>query len=146
MPKEIHLWRVENERLAEIPQNRLDLESRLEHWLTADISLLGLQLMVIGRQISTDFGGSIDLLCLDPSGDLVIVELKRDKTPREVTAQVLDYASWVADLSAERVAEIANKHLGERGPLEVAFKRVFGEGLPDVINESHKLLPKLSDS
>ena len=52
---------------------------------------------MIGREVETDFGGSIDILCIDAEGDLVIVELKRDRTPREVTAQALDYASWVTD-------------------------------------------------
>lgn len=78
-----------------------DLERRLEEWLGEDIGLLGQHLLIIGRQVPTDYGGFIDLLCLDENGDLVTVELKRVKTRREVTAQVLDYASWVADLAAE---------------------------------------------
>jgi RecB family endonuclease NucS len=66
---------------------RLDLESRLESWLGRDICVLDRALLVIGRQVETDFGGIIDLLCLDHAGDIVVVELKRDKTPREITAQ-----------------------------------------------------------
>ena len=73
--------------------------------------------MIIERQVKTDFGGIIDLLCLDSRGDLAIVELKRDKTPREIMAQMLDYASWVNDLSHERIAEIANAYLGEKDSL-----------------------------
>jgi hypothetical protein len=34
------------------------------------------------------------------------VELKRDRTPREVVAQALDYASWVERLDAEDIAAI----------------------------------------
>jgi RecB family endonuclease NucS len=52
-------------------------------------------LLAIGRQVRTVFGGRIDLLCINGDGDLVIVEPKCDKTPREITAQALDYASWV---------------------------------------------------
>jgi RecB family endonuclease NucS len=47
------------------------------------------------RHSSAPIGGRIDLLCINGDGDIVIVELKRDKTPREITAQALDYASWV---------------------------------------------------
>ena len=50
------------------------------------------------------------LLCLDEVGDVVVVELKRDKTPREITAQALDYGSWVKDLSHERIATIAGDY------------------------------------
>jgi len=43
-------------------------------------TLLGVEVLIIGRQVRTAFGGIIDLLGLDREGDLVIVELKRDKT------------------------------------------------------------------
>jgi hypothetical protein len=98
MSQEVRLWRVgEEDRLAECAQASLNLEVRLEEWLARDISILSDELLVIGRQVETAFGGLIDLLCIDRTGDLVIVELKRDKTPREITAPTLDYASWVAD-------------------------------------------------
>ena len=100
MPEEIRLWRVfEQDQLREINQSSLNFESRLQDWLEKDISILDKNLLVIGREVETDYKGFIDLLCIDALGDLVIVELKRDKTPREITAQALDYGSGVVDLS-----------------------------------------------
>ena len=58
-------------------------------------------------------GGPIDLLCINAEGDLVIVELKKDRTPRQVTAQALDYASWVDGLSKDEVAEIGDAYLSD---------------------------------
>jgi len=70
--------------------------------------------------VETAYGKFIDLLCMDSEGTLVIVELKRDKTPREVTAQALDYASWVKTLNAEEIEKIAAAYFkGES--LESAF-------------------------
>ncbi len=77
------------------------------------------------------------MLCVDSSGDLVVVELKRDKTPRDTVAQALDYASWVVDLSYERVMEIANQYLKE--PFAKVFKSKFGIELPESINTNHKI-------
>lgn len=71
--------------------------------------------------------------------------MKRDKTPREITAQVLDYTPWVKDLSNEKITEIANRYLGEKGPLEEAFKKGFGTEIPDVLNENHKMLVVASE-
>jgi hypothetical protein len=140
MPDEVRLWRVGNdEGLVEIGRAKLNLEERLEEWLERDISMLDPGLLVIGRQVETDFGGWIDLLCVDAAGDLVVVELKRDKTPREITAQALDYGSWVVDLSNERVTSIAEAHLGEGG-FEEAFRRRFGTELPETLNGSHSML------
>jgi len=141
MPEDIRIWEIlNNNTLKEIKKSKLDLEEKLENWSARDISLLSDDLLVIGRQIETDFGGIIDLLGLDSNGDVVIVELKRDRTPREVTAQVLDYASWVKDLSNEKLTEIAEEYLGENLSLDEAFKREFGDDLPEILNENHHMV------
>ncbi|RKY75542.1 DUF91 domain-containing protein [candidate division KSB1 bacterium] len=141
MPQDVRIWKIEEgNKLREIKKAKLDLEERIEDWIEKDISIVSSDLLVIGRQVETDFGGVIDLLCLDSSGDVVIIELKRGRTPREVTAQVLDYASWVKDLSNEKITDLANKYLGEKGPLEKAFQEKFGEELPEILNEHHKMM------
>lgn len=138
MPEDVRLWEVTGDKLLEVEEARLDLEKRIEEWINRDISILSPNLLVIGRQVPTDYRKFIDLLCMDSSGNLVVVELKRDKTPREVTAQALDYASWIKDLNAERINGIASQYLGK--PLEAAFKEKFGDELPEVVNEDHAMV------
>jgi len=146
MPQDVRIWEIRNgSNLRELKQSTLDLEEKLEDWMEADISILRDDLMVIGRQVDTAFGGIIDLLCLDSRGDLVVVELKRDKTPREITTQMLDYASWVKDLSHEKISEIANDYLGANGPLEDVFKRHFDDEIPETLNEQHEMLAVASN-
>lgn len=146
MAEDIRIWEISNGKsLNEIKKSKLDLESRLEGWIKEDISIISHDLIIIGNQIETEFGGVIDLLCLDSRGDVVILELKRDKTPRDITAQVLDYASWVKDLSNERITEIANKYLGLKGPIEDAFNTNLGVALPEILNENHKMFVVASD-
>ena len=146
MSKEIKIWKIlDGDSLKEIKQTRLDFENRLENWLQNDISLISDNLFVIGREVLTSHGDKIDLLCLERNGDLVVVELKRDRTPRNVVAQVLDYGSWVSELSNDKVSQIADEYLGDNGTLEEAFKRKFDEDLPEILNESHKLLIVASD-
>jgi hypothetical protein len=139
MPQEVRIWQIEDGHPRDLPITKLELESRLEDWLCHDIGMIDSMLLVIGKQVATDFGGIIDLLCLDPDGNTAIVELKRDKTPREIVAQALDYASWVVDLPNERIAQIAAEFLGDTS-LERAFEQRFGEPLPDTLNESHKII------
>jgi hypothetical protein len=126
--------------LSEIPSSRVDVESRLEDWLADDISMIDDELLTIGRQVQTDYGGYIDLLCVDPEGDLVVLELKRAKTPREVTAQALDYASWVVDLNREQVVELAENHLMDRGGLDTAFRERFDQDVPETLNGGHRMV------
>ncbi len=141
--QKIKLWEITtNEEPKEIPSNEISLEERLERWLESDIAVLEPDLLVIGRQVRTPFDGTIDLLCMDRWGDTVVLELKRGKTPREVTAQALDYASWVKDLSKDELLAIADPYLKKKSlpSLEKAFSERFETPLPDVLNDNHRSL------
>lgn len=144
MQEDLKIWEVSAEdKLTEIIKTKLNLEARLEKWLERDISILSADLLVIGRQVATDYNGIIDLLCLDNGGNVVIVELKRDQTSREVTAQSLDYASWVKNLSADEIRRIAVNYfnyLGNEETLEQAFQTKFDKIFPEIINSQHKIL------
>ena len=84
----------------------LNSEAQLEDMIVAAPSILHEDWMLIGRQIDTGFGGRLDLLAIAPDGALVLIELKRDRTPRDVIAQAIDYATFVADLQPEEIAAI----------------------------------------
>src|SRR5947199_162757 len=101
MPLEMALWKVSGSKLDPIASTRLEQEQRLEDWIAADPSILGtnIPLAIIGRQVQTTFGGRVDLIAIDPDANCVVLELKRGRTPREIVAQVLDYGSWVKDLT-----------------------------------------------
>jgi len=141
----VGLWKIGDgkslEKLRETTLRDLGYkeETDMESWIADDISIISEDLMVIGRQVRTDYNKEIDLLCIDITGDIVIIELKRNKTPREVIAQILDYASWVNDLSSEQIKEIWMKEKKEKS-LEDAFKEKFGFDLPKDINEHHSML------
>lgn len=139
MGAEIKLWHIADDTLNPIDSSSLDLESRLEEWLRKDIGLVNDDLLVIGKQVATAHTGSIDLLAMDAAGNLVILELKRDKTPRDVVAQTLDYASWVKTLRYDDVEQIAAEFLGGDDALEQAFTEKFRADLPEVVNETHRM-------
>ena len=134
----IRLWKIEKETLREITKSKVDVEARLQNWISSDISIISPDFLVIGREVPTDLGGFIDILCIRENGDLVIVELKRDKTPREISAQVLDYASWVKLLTADKIQEIAEKYC--KPSLIEAYQAKFNHELPAVFNQDHQML------
>jgi hypothetical protein len=115
----------------------LDIERRLEDMLANDLTLIGVDLLMIARQVRTDFGGIIDILAVDDEGHLHVLELKRDRTPREIVAQALDYGSWVQSLSLDQVSAIyADQH---DDTLEEAFAEHFNGPIPDVFNADQQL-------
>ncbi len=132
MPVEMRMWRIDGDEPRALTASALPAEKDLHEFLKRDPSLLGERLLVIGSEVITPFGPRLDLLAIDAEGSLHLLELKRDKTPREVVAQVLDYGSWVSTLSREDVIDIANRHLSQ--PFEAAFEDVFGGSPPDELN------------
>ena len=115
------------------------MEARLEGWIRDDIGLVNDDLLVIGQQVRTTYGGIIDLLAVDAAANLVILELKRDRTPREVVAQALDYASWVQNLTPEVVQKLASDFFGADKTFEQAFTDKFDDALPEIINGRHRI-------
>ena len=139
MPIRTAIWQVgiEPKPLAE---SLLAKEQLLEEMiLAASQRLLSDEWMLIGRQEDTGFGGRIDLLAIAPDASLVLIELKRDRTPREVVAQALDYAGWVDKLRAEDIAAIYGRFVPGRS-LAQDFRERFGQNLEDqTLNQSHQI-------
>lgn len=101
--------------------------------------------LIIGQQVLTRHGGYIDLLGIDANGSLVIVELKKAKTPRDVVAQAIDYASWVKNLEPVSIANIyddCREKLGHKqSSLNEAYEEFFGNPIDeDTLNDSHQIV------
>ena len=139
MPVKHRLWTVEREPTQLAPTTLVG-EKALEDMIVAAPEILSDQWMLIGRQEPTDGGGRADLLAIAPDASLILIELKRGKTPRDVIAQTLDYASWLSGVGAAEVAAMYKRFQPERS-LEEEFKSKFGDSLDeDAINGSHQLV------
>ena len=119
MPIQHAIWKV-GDKPSPLSASRLASEQKLEDMIVLDPRILSSQWMLIGRQEITSHGGRVDLLAIAPDGSLVLIELKRDRTPREIIAQALDYASWVEQLTPDKIAQIYQR-FSNGGSLDQAF-------------------------
>ncbi|WP_016956255.1 endonuclease NucS [Catenovulum agarivorans] len=138
------IWKIGDKPEA-LPAIRLDSEILLEEQITKDISILNPNWLLIGRQVYTDFGKYIDLLAIDASGSIIIIELKKHKTPRDVVAQTIDYAAWVESLPTEKISQIytdfAVKYELANNVFDDAFRAKFGTSpLDEDVNSSHQMV------
>lgn len=133
------LFKVQNGQLVRAKAKALAKERMIEDWVSKDPALLGLDAIIVGRQVPTDHGKYIDLLALDRSGGIIIIELKKDRTPREIVAQVLDYASWIRVLTTQQIYTIA-EHFRKTERLSSTFQSHFGDRIPERLNTSHSML------
>lgn len=83
------------------------------------------KLLIIGRQITTNLNSFIDLLGIDNSGNTIVIELKRNKTPRDTIAQLLEYASFIENLDYYQLNEIYHDYSGEEISLEDFHQQYF---------------------
>lgn len=139
MPIKHAIWKVAEKPLP-LLLTKLVSEQQLEDMIIHQPDILSREWMLIGRQEQTGLGGRIDLLAITPDASLVLIELKRDRTPREIVAQALDYASWVENLTADRIQQIYQR-FSKGGSLDQAFKNNFGINLDEeMLNQSHQII------
>lgn len=139
MPIHHAIWQV-GATPTQLAASRLTSEAMLEDMIVRDPRILSPEWMLIGRQEITTYGGRIDLLAIAPDSSLVLIELKRDRTPREIVAQALDYASWVADLGADRIAQIYGRFQPGRS-LATDFQQRFSAPLDEeTLNHAHQVI------
>ena len=114
--------RIEDGLVERIKSESIDYERYFECWLENNPSLLldedegSSTILWIGRQVTAsvgEIGKFPDLLGIDSSGDLVIVELKKGKTPRDVIAQILEYTSWASRLDYNGLDDLARNYYSD---------------------------------
>ena len=120
-------------------------EAVLEEWLESnpDGILEDERILIIGRQVRTDLGGIIDLLGVDHGGNVVVVELKRGRTPRDVVAQALEYAAFAVRLDVDALENILRRYQSDES-LRLAdhHREYFGidESVAVAFNKDQRLV------
>ncbi len=140
----LHTWPGTRRRIGRLVVTALTIplvfrfEEDLEDYLEAHLSLLGQDLLIIGRQVKV-VGGLIDLLAIDPTGVIYVIELKLNGASPSVIAQVLGYRRSIKRLNREKIIRVVAD-----GDLKIdlveAFQRHFGHPLPEAANKSQVLV------
>jgi hypothetical protein len=87
--------------------------SHLQEWLAHMPEALGEDLLIIQKEFDgfDDTRERLDLLAIDQSGALVVIENKLDDSGRDVVWQALKYASYCSTLSKSQIADIFQQYL-----------------------------------
>ncbi len=143
MGTEIKTWQVVEGKLHPVTTSlseagRKEFED-LEEWIASNPSIISNDVVIIGRQVTTR-SGPLDLLGMDKHGNTVIIELKRDKLPREALAQAIDYASDIAEWGVEKLSSVCTQYTGK------SLEDYLTESFPELslestnINETQRIL------
>jgi len=139
-------------KLKEVRFSDLGFSERdhLQEWLANQPDALGEDLLIIQKEFAgfDDTMERLDLLALDKSGALVIIENKLDDSGRDVVWQGLKYASYCSTLSKSNIAEIYQQFLDRESISEKAQDRIcqflgeedFGEVTLNVGNDQRLIM------
>lgn len=115
MSYEPQLFRVdpasqETKRIEEVNFSQLGFRERrdIQEWVAANPGILGVDLLIIGKEFSgfDRTNERLDLLAVDSDGTLVVIELKRDDTGANDHWQAIKYASYFRRTASEQIVDM----------------------------------------
>lgn len=124
------LYKIKGKKLTKIHETKFKhegkLEEDLEDWVENNPSILGEDLLIIGRQVwIPGVKDKIDLLALDTNGNTVIIELKRGRLKDPVDIQSLRYASYISRWEFVDLETQAKKYFLEKGEEDFNFNEKY---------------------
>ena len=134
------MFEIDRERNRLHPLERRDLSDLgvrerkdLQEWLAARPDVFGEDLLIIQKEFE-GFAHSrerLDLLALDKSGRLVVIENKLGECTREIFGQAVPYAAYASRLTADAIIEEYGKYLrlaGKTGDAGEHISAFLGAG------------------
>ena len=124
-------------------------EAELQQWLAGNPDTLESGLWLVGYEFPLG-ENRVDLLGVDQSGRLVVIEVKRANATREAVGQVLDYVSALELMEPAEIAESINQadarpELAPVANFEREYKDRYGAGLAN-LKPVRALLASTSES
>ncbi len=95
----------------------LEVEERfdIEVWVRENPEILGEPLLIVSEQTLLPSGRQPDLLALDKDGNMVVIELKKDDSGREVYWQGITYTAQISEFSYTDIIDMYEKYLENIG-------------------------------
>ncbi len=99
----------------------------LQKWIANNPTSLGEELLIIQKEFSgfSETNERLDLLALDKVGNLVIIENKLDDSGKDVTWQIIKYASYCASLTKQDILKIYQDFLGSSANAQDKISEFF---------------------
>lgn len=137
----MRLWQINADNsLLELSLQAAKMEKQIEDWIHQDISLISKDILLLARHIQPSFGGLIDFIGVNSYGDVVVLEIKKDRSPKELIADVLEHASWIRERSSQEILELGTRKFGDENAFKDHFNDYFSMPFPEVFNKQHKIL------
>jgi hypothetical protein len=112
--KENHIREVKQKKFSDLGFSE---RNHLQEWIAKNPKVLGEDLLIIQKEYQgfNDTRERLDLLALDKSGNIVVIENKLDDSGRDVVWQGLKYVSYCSTLTNEQILRIFQEFIDSKG-------------------------------
>ncbi len=122
-----------NEKLKE----RYDIQE----WVEKSPEIIDEDLLIIGKEVPLPSDIRIDLLAIDKKSNLVIIELKRDDSGRNVDWQAIKYASYCSNFTNIEIFRQYAEYLGTtEDEAETRIEKFIEAENFDELNNSQRII------
>lgn len=136
---------IENKNLIELSKtnfSQLNLKERydIEEWIEKTPTILGEELLIINKELKLPSGIRLDLLAIDKKANLVVIELKRDDSGRNLEWQSIKYVSYCSNFLVEDIFKCYAEYLGlDEDDAQLKIEEFINEEM-DKLNENQRII------
>ena len=147
-----------SDRMAEVDFGALGLLERkhIQEWIAANPAVLEEKLLIIGKEFSgfDRTNERVDLIAVDETGKLVVIELKRDDTGADVHWQAIKYTGYLHRATSESIVRMTATYWKESEE-QAGFRLLKHLGADDlgslnhdqrIIIASHRFAPEVTSA
>ena len=163
MSAEPQLFRIDpktrqSESITEVEFARLGFQERrhIQEWIAANPSILGDDLLIIGKEFSgfDKTNERLDLLAVDADGTLVVIELKRDHSGTDAHWQAIKYASYFRQAKQDDIVRMLADYSkeSEDAAVNTLLQHIGADDLGALNNDqriilaSHRFAPEVTSA
>jgi len=108
---------IENKNLIKLEHTtflhkKLKERYDIQEWVEKNPEIIEEDLLIIGKEVPLPSDIRIDLLAIDKNSNLVIIELKRDDSGRNIDWQAIKYASYCSNFTPTEIFRLYAEYSG----------------------------------
>ena len=112
----------------------------IQEWIEKTPDILGEELLVISKELPLPSGIRLDLLAIDKQANLIVIELKRDDSGRDVEWQAIKYASYCSNFLPDDIFTYYAQYLqADTDEAQLAIEAFIDEEL-EKLNQSQRII------
>ena len=113
----------------------------IQEWVEKNPEILGEELLIIGKEVPLPSNIRIDLLAIDKLANIVVIELKRDDSGRNVDWQAIKYVSYCSSFSQDEIFKTFAEYLGtDQAEAETQIEEFINLEDFEELNKNQKII------